>query len=250
MNKPIYLSVVIPAYNEQFNFRRGSLNQVYKFLASQKYAFEIVIVDDGSTDHTLELIREFAIDKPEVVILGLRHQGKGPTVREGMLAAKGECRLFTDFDQSTPISEVEKLLKHLEQGFEVVIGSREIDGARREGEPRYRHLMGKGFNLVVRLLAVHGINDTQCGFKLLTSAATKALFPRLKITTSPRSDSFTGAFDVELLFLARKLGYRTAEVPVHWTHMQTARVNPLKDSIRMFWDVVRIRWAYLTNKYD
>lgn len=187
--------------------------------------------------------------KKEVRVLGEPHRGKAGTVQAGMLAAQGKYRLFTDFDQSTPIAEVERMLPIFERGYDIVIGSREIEGAIRDKEPWYRHLMGKGFNLMVQVLAVRGIHDTQCGFKIFSAKATEALFPLLIATNKPKKDAFTGAFDVELLFLARKKGFLVSEVPVKWKHVKTERVSPVKDSLRMFWQLLLIRWVYLSGRY-
>jgi len=249
MNKP-YLSVILPAYNEEANFKRGRLKQAYDYLKSQDYFFEMVLVDDGSTDKTLELLSDFAESRPEIRVIAGNHGGKGPAVLRGMLAATGENRLFADFDQSTPISEVEKLLPFRKKGYDVIIGSREVKGSKREKEPRYRHLMGRVFNLVVQIFAVRGVNDTQCGFKLFSQAATETLFPKLKVTANPKKDAFTGAFDVELLFLAQKYEFLVAEVPVFWKHYKTKRVSPIKDSLRMFLEVVRIRFANINGVYN
>jgi glycosyltransferase involved in cell wall biosynthesis len=245
-----YLSVVVPAYNEAGNFARGTLDQLYAFLLKSAHTFELLLVDDGSVDETVALMRQFAQDKAEVMVLALPHRGKGPTVREGMLRARGENRLFTDFDQSTPIVEVEKLLAKRDEGYDLAIGSREIKGARREAEPWYRHLMGKGFNFGVKLLTVRGIMDTQCGFKLFSKRAVEAIFPKLAITVEPKPDAFTGALDVEILFLAQKFGFKIAEVPVYWKHVHSARVSPVKDSLRMAKDVVRIRLADIIGRYE
>lgn len=241
------LSVIIPAFNETANFKRGKLNEVYAYLSSRKYPTELIIVDDGSTDNTLSLLQQFAKKHKGVTILAEPHRGKAGTVKAGMLAATGKYRLFTDFDQSTPIDEVEKMLVFFDRGYDVVIGSREVEGAARMKEPWYRHFMGRGFNLLVNILAVRGIHDTQCGFKILSEKAAMDLFPRLKATIQPKKDAFTGAFDVELLFLARKRKYRIAEVPVQWRHVKTQRVSPIKDSVRMFWQLILIRLAYLTR---
>lgn len=246
----IDLSVVIPAYNEQKNIGSDNLEKAYDYLVKQNLAFEMIIVNDGSTDKTLKGLKEFAQDKTRVRIIDNAHQGKAVTVKTGMLSASGKVRLFTDLDQSTPISEIEKLLPFIGKGYDVVIGSREVKGSKREEEPFHRHLMGKVFNLVVKIFAVSGIQDTQCGFKLFTEKAASQLFGQLTVTTQPRKDAFTGAFDVELLFLAQKRGYKMAEVPVVWRHIQSQRVNPIKDSARMFFEVVRIRWASLTGVYD
>lgn len=248
-NQP-YLSVVIPSYNEQKNLQRGVLEEVVSYLKKQDYSWEIVLSDDGSTDGTLEVLNNFSQKNDQVRVQANKHAGKGPTVAAGMLAAKGQYRIYTDFDQSTPISEIEKLWPFVEKGEDVIIGSRAVQGARRDEEPWYRHLMGQVFNMVVQFFALPGIQDSQCGFKMFSQEATKALFPNLVIyATKERQDAFTGAFDVELLFLARKKGYSIAEVPVLWKHNETDRVNPIKDSIRMFADTLRIRAAAIMGKY-
>jgi len=246
--KPL-VSVIIPAYNEAENIKQNRLTSVYAYLKKQTYSFEIILVDDGSIDTTKEALKQFAADKKEVIVLNEPHRGKAGTVRAGMLAATGTYRLFTDFDQSTPIEEIEKMLPFFDRGSDVVIGSREVEGSLRDKEPWYRHLMGKGFNFGVQLVAVHGIHDTQCGFKIMTEKAVKTLFPLLQVTMVSSKGAFTGAFDVELLFLARKMGFKIAEVPVKWYHVESKRVSPVKDSIRMAWQVILIRWAYLTRKY-
>lgn len=246
----VEISIVIPAFNEAANLAGDKLDRVYEYLGKRNQSFELIIADDGSTDSTLETLKNWAQNKPEVSILPLTHRGKGPTVQKAMLTAQGKVRLFTDFDQSTPIEEFEKLWSSYNQGYDVAIGSREIPGAKRDDEPWYRHLMGKVFNLVVQILAVRGIKDTQCGFKLFSARATEALFPRLKVTILPKADAFTGAMDVELLFLARKRGFKIKEVPITWKHVQSLRVSPIKDSIRMFVEVIKIRWAYLRGDYE
>lgn len=246
-----YLSVVVPSFNEQRNISRGVLDSIVSFLEKQSYSWEVILSDDGSTDGTIESLKDFAKKHDHVHVVTNVHAGKAPTVKSGMLSAQGEWRLFTDFDQSTPLAEVTKLLTFTEQGYEVVIGSREINGALRDKEPFHRHLMGKGFNILVQLLAVPGVHDTQCGFKLLSARATEKLFKQLVIYggQEQRKDAFTGAFDVELLYLALKNNFKIKEVPIHWAYNETARVNPLKDSFRMFRDIVRIRLASLFGKY-
>ena len=246
--KPL-LSVIIPAYNEVENYERTGLNDVYRFLKKSFVAFEVLLVDDGSTDDTLTLLHTFKKDKSEVIVMSEPHTGKAGAVKAGMLAAKGKFRLYTDFDQSTPIEEIGKMLPFFNRGYDFIIGSREVEGASRGKEPWYRHLMGKGFNFGVQLLAVRGIHDTQCGFKVMNELAATQLFPRLLVTLSPSKKAFTGAFDVELLFLARKMKLRIAEVPVLWKHVKSKRVSPIKDSIRMAWQVILIRWTYLIGRY-
>lgn len=251
MKQKPYLSVVIPAYNEMKNLKTGVLDGIIPYLNQQNYDYEIILSDDGSTDGTTQALEEFAQQNQFVKVLKNPHKGKAPTVKAGMLAAQGEWRLFTDFDQSTPISELEKLLPCTKQDYEVVIGSREMVGSIRDEEPWYRHLMGRGFNILVQILALPGILDTQCGFKLFSAQATEALFSALKIYNGQkeRTDAFTGAFDVELLFLAQKMGFKIREVPIEWHHHKTDRVSPIKDSLRMLIDIIRIRLAQLKGTY-
>ena len=250
-----YLSVVIPSYNERKNIERGVLDDVANYLNEQSYSWEVIFSDDGSSDGTATLLSDFIQkqkkSKGEWRVLENIHAGKGPTVQTGMLAAQGDWRLFTDFDQSTPLSEVEQLLSHGEAGNEVVIGSREIQGAKREKEPFHRHLMGRGFNFLVQTLAIPGIYDTQCGFKIFSAEATEMLFPKMHVygKQEARKDAFTGAFDVELLFLARKNNFRMKEVPIIWHHNETDRVSPVKDSLRMLRDILRVRMADLVGAY-
>lgn len=245
-----YVSVVIPSFNEMNNVKRNVLEQVVAYLAKQTYTYEVLLSDDGSTDGTATYLDQFASKNKGFRVLHNDHAGKAPTVTKGMLAATGQWRLFTDFDQSTPLSELELLL-HWQNEYQVIIGSREIHGAVRGKEPWYRHLMGKGFNLVVQILTVRGIQDTQCGFKLFSAQATRTLFPKLHVYAQhkTRNDAFTGAFDVELLYLAHKSGLAIKEVPITWQHAPTQRVSPIKDSARMFRDVMRIRLADMQGKY-
>jgi dolichyl-phosphate beta-glucosyltransferase len=250
MSSQPHLSVVIPSYNEKRNLERGVLDEVHTYLKKQSYSWEVVLTDDGSSDGTTQALKDYAADHSGFRVVENIHAGKGPTVQSGMLAATGEWRLFSDFDQSTPLSEVEKLLPFIDQ-HPIVIGSREIKGALRDKEPWYRHLMGRVFNLMVQTLAVPGILDTQCGFKLFSAEAAMNLFPALSVygRAKERRDAFTGAFDVEILFLARKRGFKIKEVPILWRHHETDRVSPIKDSLRMFKDIVKVRLANLQGAY-
>ncbi len=250
MSSQPHLSVVIPSYNEKRNLGRDVLQEVAEYLKKQPYTWEVILSDDGSSDGTTPALKEFASTHPGFKVQENIHAGKGPTVQSGMLAATGDWRLFTDFDQSTPLSEIEKLWPFIDQ-YPVVIGSREIKGALRDKEPWYRHLMGRGFNLMVQTLAVPGILDTQCGFKLFSAEAATNLFEALSVygRVHERHDAFTGAFDVEILYLARKRGFKIKEVPILWRHHETDRVSPIKDSLRMFKDIIKVRLANIQGKY-
>lgn len=245
------VSIIFPSYNEKKNTKRGVLDTVAAYLASAPWPYEVLLADDGSTDGTVELLHEFANRHHSFRVLALPHRGKGPTVLSALQAATGDVRLFSDFDQATPLSEIEKLLPFVEKGYDIVIGSREVHGSERQREPLHRHIMGKGFNLLVKMIAIGGIHDTQCGFKLFTKKAVLSLVPMVRVYASgdKRTDAFTGAFDVELLYLAKKKHFRIAEVPIIWTYAKTDRVDPIRDSLRMLFDIVRIRLADLQGLY-
>ncbi|MGD9129769.1 MAG: glycosyltransferase family 2 protein [Candidatus Woesebacteria bacterium] len=250
MFKKPYLSIVIPSYNEMENLKRGVLDEVLHYLKNQNYDWELILSDDESSDGTIEFLEKFAKKHAQIKVIKNRHKGKGPTVKAGILQANGQWRLYTDFDQSTPIQEVKKLLKYTDR-YQVIIGSREIKGALRAKEPFYRHLMGRGFNFLVRFFAVRGLMDTQCGFKLFSEEAAEKLFKKLYVYGGRRQirDAFTGAFDVELLYLARKFDFKIKEVAIKWKHFKTERVSPIKDSFRMFRDILRIRKADILRRY-
>lgn len=233
------------------NLKRGVLEEVLAYLKTSDYEWELLLSDDGSTDGTQKKLDEFAKKDKRIKVLHNVHAGKAPTVKAGMLAATGKWRVFTDFDQSTPIKDVEKLLKYAEDGYDIVIGSREIVGAKRDKEAFHRHIMGWGFNLFVRMIAVPGILDTQCGFKLFSDQATDDLYNSLHIygKMEERKDAFTGAFDVELLYLGLQRGYKLKEVPIHWQAHESDRVSPIKDSVRMLRDIILIRLADMSGKY-
>jgi len=246
-----FLSIIIPSFNEEENFQTGALARVAEFLKKFAFSYEVLIVDDGSDDQTVNLVKGFIKDKINWQLIKNPHQGKAATIATGVKLASGENILFTDFDQATPLSEIEKLIPFLKKNYEIVIGSREVKGSKREKEPFYRHLMGKGFNIIVQLFALEGLHDTQCGFKLFKSEVAKELFKQLKVYKSELiKNAFTGAFDVEVLFLAQKKGYKIAEVPVEWRHYKTIRVNPIKDSFRMFFDVLKIKIYDILGKYE
>ncbi len=236
------LTVVIPAYNEMTNFQAGKLDQIDRYLQEKKLGWEVLVIDDGSSDGSNHKIKAWLQDKPRWRFIQNQHQVKSNAIKTGVDQASCAHILFTDFDQATPIQEAEKLLPFVKRGYPIVIGSREVQGATRQKEPFYRHLMGKVFNFVVQTIVLSGIHDTQCGFKIFETDTARELFNSLKIyQNKPEKYAFTGAFDVELLFIARKRNIKIAEVPIHWQHAPTSRVNPLRDSIRMFYDVLKIR---------
>ena len=235
-----YLSVVIPAYNEERRLP-GTLDTVCAFLATKPYAWEILVSDDGSADTTAAIVSRAAEDDTRIRLVSLPHRGKGWAVKNGMLAAGGEWRFLCDADLSMPIEFLDSLLPGDGRSPDIVIGSREAPGARRIGEPRRRWLMGRAFNCMTRILAVPGIADTQCGFKLFRDAAAETLFPLQTL------DGF--AFDAEILFLARRRGFTVAEIGIDWHYRSESKVRPLRDGWRTLRDLVIIRYRWLTGRY-
>lgn len=238
MNAP-YLSVVIPAYNEERRLP-FSLQRIRDYLEHKAESYEVVIVDDGSTDNTADCVRALG-DSRVTLVHNEANRGKGYSVRRGMLSAHGAYRLMCDADLSTPIEEAELLLAAVMAGADVAIGSRAASGARIEQhQPWYRENVGRLFNLAVRMIAVSGISDTQCGFKLFAGRVAEEVFALSMV------DGF--CFDVEALFLARRRGYRVVEVPVVWRNDVATRVTPLKGA-RAFLDLLRIRVGAQLGRY-
>jgi glycosyltransferase involved in cell wall biosynthesis len=251
------LSVIVPAYNEERRLP-ATLDAILRYLGRQSYASEVIVSDDGSDDRTREIAMAYVTAPPDpagnvaVRVLSNPHRGKAATVRSGVLQAGGQYVLFMDADLATPIEEWPKLYALLRDGADVAIGSREGLGAERIGEPWYRHLMGRVFNAVVRAIALSGIQDTQCGFKAFTSEAARRIFSGVRLYgdgARPVSGPAVTAFDVEVLFLARKWGYRIGEVPVVWRYGEETKVDPFRDSLRNFPDVLRVRWNDLRGRY-
>ena len=243
--------MVIPAYNEERRLPQ-TLQTVVDYLTPQSYNSEVIVVDDGSTDQTARVVESFCATHDIVRLIRNDHRGKGYAVRTGVLSARGHIILFFDADSSTPIEDVEKLLPWFDRGYAIVIGSREGLGAKRIQEPFYRHLMGRVFNMVVRILTVQGIDDTQCGFKSLSNDVAKEIFARAHLygeNAKSIKGAMVTAYDVEVLFLGQKLGYKIKEVPVIWRYGTESKVNPLKDSWRNLRDVVTVRWNDLQGKY-
>ena len=231
----VFLSIVIPAYNEEA--RIGStLEQVIGFLSSRPYTWEILVSDDGSTDATGRLVADLAALHPNLRLISLCHRGKGWAVKNAMLAAQGQYRLLCDADLSVPIEQVERFIPPQMSGADIAIGSRETAGARRIGEPLRRHLMGRIYNTLVRLLAVPGLSDTQCGFKCFRCEIVPELFQQQTM------DGF--AFDVEVLFLANRAGMTLREIPVDWYFRESSKVRTFRDSGTMTVDLLKIRWQH------
>lgn len=247
-----YLSVVVPAYNEEARLL-STLHQITDYLNQQSYAVELLVVDDGSSDRTVEQAEAVAAECDYVRVIKNDHRGKAFTVRTGILASQGTYILFSDADLAVPIEELDKLLPFLEGGYDVVIASREGQGAEREGEPAYRHLMGRVFNMIIRTITLGNFQDTQCGFKAFRKAVGHDLFNRVQLygdNAQVLTEAAVTAFDVEILFLAVKLGYKVKEVPVLWIYGTETKVNPLKDSWRNLKDIVRVRLYDLAGRYS
>lgn len=243
-----HLSIVIPAYNEEENIKRNALAKVLNYLKKQKYSWEVLIVDDGSEDKTAQLAEGFAKKNKGFQVLKEPHRGKGGTVIAGMLAARGDLVLFTDMDQATPISQIGKLLIKLDGDYDIAIGSR----SGREGAPIIRKLMAYGFMFLRTLILRLPYKDTQCGFKGFKASAAKKIFKKMKVFSEKASiqgASVSAGFDLEILYIARKLGFRVAEVPVTWHHQVGTKVNPIKDSWEGFRDLIRVRINALLGRY-
>lgn len=239
MTSPL-LSVIIPAYNEQE--RIGvTLERVVDYLSTRSYSWEVVVADDGSTDGTRALVAQVAGREARVRLVEGPHRGKGSALRLGMSKAQGEHLFFCDADLSMPINLVSRFLPPVLAEYDVAIASREIPGARRFGEPPGRRVQGRVFNRLGRWLLVPGLADTQCGFKCLNAAAAHRLLPLLRI------DGFS--FDVEMLFVARRLKMRIAEVPIDWYYHGGSRVRFPWDGLRMLGELLAIRWNHLLSRY-
>jgi glycosyltransferase involved in cell wall biosynthesis len=236
-------SIVIPAYNESDRIR-PTLDVVLRYVDDNKWDVEILVVDDGSRDDTAAIVREYGRSHPQVqLVQNPGNRGKGFSVRNGMLHARGEICLFTDADLSSPISEAEKLFAAIRQGAEIAIGSRWLRAElQTERQPLYRQVLGRAFNLVLRLILGLHFMDTQCGFKAFRRDSAQKIFPLQKIER--------WGFDPEILFLARRIGLRAVEVPVIWAHSEGTRLHPFRDGLRMFGDVLRIRWNAIAGSYS
>jgi len=239
----MYLSVIIPSYNEEKRLPK-TLKAIGDYLKSQDYDSEIIVVSDGSKDKTAQVANEMKPVCPNLkVIDNKENHGKGYVTRQGLLEATGQIRLFTDADNSTSIEQVEKLIPEFSKGFDVVIGSRDIKGAKLAvPQPWYRRIVGNIFNLMVQIIVgLWGIWDTQCGFKALSAKAAQDILPKCKIDR--------WAFDPEILKLAKKMDFKIKEVPITWVNDAESKVN-IKGMIRMGIDLLKIRMNLILRKYE
>lgn len=240
MNTP-FLSIIIPAHNEANRLPR-TLEQIFKYLKAQNYSSEVVVVENGSSDNTLELATQFIKDHSNLVVVQEHQKGKGNAVRRGMLVARGEYRFICDADLSMPIEDLAKFLPPVSGDFDIAIGSREAPGAIRYNEPPYRHIGGRAINLAIRFFILPGLQDTQCGFKCFRAETTQMLFEQ--------QTQMGWSFDIELLYLARRKKLRIREIPIHWYFDAGSKVSAVRDALRMISDIFRIHLNAIRGIYD
>ncbi len=242
------ISVVIPSYNESANLKKGVLQEVGNYLNGENYEYEAIVVDDGSSDDSVERIKKYIAKNPHFHLIQNSHGGKANAVMTGMLASNGEIMLFTDMDQATPIKEIEKFIPKFEEGWDIVIGSRQ----GRRGAPFIRKLSAWGFAFLRTLLLGLPFKDTQCGFKAFDKAAVGKIIPKIKGEWGIvhfKGGAVNAGFDVELLYLAKKYGFKIAEVGVEWNYVDTERVQIIKDALAAIYDMLRIRINDFFGKY-
>jgi glycosyltransferase involved in cell wall biosynthesis len=237
----LFLSIIIPAYNEESRLPR-TLEQVFHFLGKQSFSFDVIVVENGSTDRTFEVAQEFAVRHKNLRVIHNEERGKGGAVQRGVREATGKYVFICDADLSMPVEEISKFLPPVLTDFDIAIGSREAPGAVRYNEPYYRHLTGRVFNTLIRWMVLPRLQDTQCGFKCLRAEVARDIFP---------FQTLTGwAFDVELLYIARRHGYQILEIPIDWYFNADSKVRVLRDSWRMFVDLLVIRRNARLGLYD
>jgi len=236
-------SIIIPAYNESARLP-ASLDAIQAFVSERQLRAEILVVNDGSTDNTAEVVRQYAGANRAVRLLeNPGNRGKGYSVRNGMMSAAGDVLLFTDADLSSPITEAPKLFAALQQGADIAIGSRWLDSdTQTQRQPFYRQILGRLFNFSLQAILGLHYKDTQCGFKAFTRSAARQLFPFQRVDT--------WGFDPELLFIAKKFGLKTVEVPVEWAHEHGSKLRVVRDGIAMLGQMMSIRWNDLSGRYD
>jgi len=241
--REVFLSVIIPAFNEEKRLPK-TLSEIDKYLSTKDYDYEIIVVSDGSTDKTCEIVKELTSKIKGLKLLDFKeNRGKGFGVKTGMLNAKGKYRLFTDADNSTSIDQVEKMFPYFERGYDIVIGSRDVKGAVLDPPQKpVRRLTGEVFKYLRKIIVgLWEIEDSQCGFKAFTEKAAKDIFQRSKIAHF--------GFDPEILIIGKLLGYKIKEIPVYWKNEPHSKVK-LKSMVKMGIDLLRIRWNLITGKYD
>ena len=234
-----HLSIVIPAFNEEGRIV-PTLEEVVGHLSAQSYDWEVTVVDDGSLDSTRGVAEEWAKARQGVRVDTIPHRGKGWAVRHGMLGSTGDYRFMCDADLSMPIRQLDAFLDRMAEGYDIVIGSREVSGARRFDEPFLRHAIGRVFNWVVRVLAVGGFQDTQCGFKCFRGDVAEHLFNLQKTTGF--------GFDAEILYLALKRKMRVLEMPIDWHYRSDSKIRPGIDSFLMLRDTLLVKWNHLISR--
>jgi glycosyltransferase involved in cell wall biosynthesis len=235
-----FLSIIIPVHNEERRLP-STIEQALQFLDHQSFSTELILVENGSQDRTLEIARTYAAQNAQIKVIQAQARGKGLAVRQGMLEARGEYRFMADADFSMSPQEINRFLPPALVDADIAIASREAPGAIRYGEPAYRHFVGRIFNLLIRTLALPGFNDTQCGFKCWRAGVAEDLFPYQTLTG--------WAFDVEILYIARQRGYRIVELPIPWHYNADSKVEVVRDSIEMARDLLRIRWNSWRGRY-
>ena len=235
-----FLSIIIPAHNEEQRLPQ-TLEQVFAYLKTQSYAAEVLVVENGSTDRTFEVATEYSRANPSLRVIREEQPGKGRAVRRGMLEARGQYRFMCDADLSMSIDQLNHFLSPSAQ-TDIAIASREAQGAVRDDEPLYRHLGGRLINLTIRLLILPRLNDTQCGFKCFTAEAAEKIFPHQTLSG--------WSFDIEILYLARRLGLTIREVPIRWRFHPETKLNAVQDALRMVRDIFRIHANALRGRYD
>ncbi len=244
----IYLSVIIPAYNEEDNIKGGAVVRVLQYLKTQDYSWEVVFVDDGSSDNTASLLNALTKKEKNIRLIKNPHQGKAASVTTGMLAGRGDIILFTDMDQATPLNQIEKFSPYFQQGYDIVIGSR----TGRKGAPLIRKLMALGFVILRTIFLRLPFHDTQTGFKAFTNKAAQDIFRNLIIFGKQgliKQPAVKAGFDLEFLYVARKRNFKIKEVPVIWNYQGTRRVSAIRDGLDSVKDIIKIRWHALKGEY-
>ncbi|MCL4260731.1 MAG: glycosyltransferase family 2 protein [Anaerolineales bacterium] len=235
-----FLSIIIPAHNEEKRLP-DSLEQVFSFLKTQDFSYEVIVVENESVDRTFEIAQEFA-QKHTALRVIQSERGKGAAIRRGMLEARGDYRFMCDADFSMPATEIVKFLPPTARDFDIAIASRETPGARRYNEPIYRHIGGRGINFIIQGLILPGLNDTQCGFKCFRAEVAEDLF---------KAQTMNGwSFDIEILYLARRRRRRVREIPIDWYYHPDTKVNAWRDALRMIADIFHIRLNALRGLYN